>query len=354
MVNRRTIALLITLTQYLSVSLVMLHAQTLANTDEHKKILFESSSPLEIKLKANFSELLKSKNEIGYIKAECTVYWTTSDSSIMPIRIKPRGNFRRKNCSFPPLMLNFKQDSLQTADGNYGKLKLVTHCQNSKKYKSYILREYLLYKIYQKLTPFSFKTRLVHIDYIDDNNKKNNFNKIGFLIEPIESICDRTETIVVNKELISDSEINTLHADRVAIFNYMVGNTDYRIQKTHNIAFVRQFPPNSPRLISIPYDFDHAGFVNTNYAKPAEWSTAKHVKERDYIGRCRNNNNTYNKLIPEFLSIKQEVYRTIDSFPELEQKDKTELIKYIKSFYDELEDETTFLKLLHKNCLDRY
>lgn len=48
---------------------------------------------------------------------------------------------------------------------------------------------------------------------------------------------------------------------RVAIFEYMIGNTDWSVPNNHNIELV--FSRDNPALMpyAVPYDFDYCGLV---------------------------------------------------------------------------------------------
>ena len=59
--------------------------------------------------------------------------------------------------------------------------------------------------------------------------------------------------------------------DRMAIFNYMIGNTDWSVPNQHNCKVLSD--PNSARQnlgLIVPYDFDYCGIVNAPYAIPHE------------------------------------------------------------------------------------
>ena len=48
------------------------------------------------------------------------------------------------------------------------KVKLVTHCRGANKYDAYVLKEYLAYKIYNELTDYSLRVRLLEIEYVEE------------------------------------------------------------------------------------------------------------------------------------------------------------------------------------------
>ena len=122
--------------------------------------LFGSDEPLQIRLKSDFRTLLKNKYKDDYQKAE--LFYALSDTVALEldIRIKPRGNFRKKNCAFPPLRLNFKKTTFYFPHvQQFEKVKMVTDCKRTDTFEQYLLREYLVYKLYSIITPVSFSAR---------------------------------------------------------------------------------------------------------------------------------------------------------------------------------------------------
>src|SRR5882724_1444730 len=102
------------------------------------------------------------------------------------IAMTKRGLFRRANCYVPPLKLNFKNatspklSSLKT-------LKLINGCNLGVYNDQLILKEYLVYKIYNLFTDKSFKVRLVNMKYENSNGKKKIIAMHSFFLEDIDA-----------------------------------------------------------------------------------------------------------------------------------------------------------------------
>lgn len=316
--------------------------------------IFEGEEKLRLKLSADFTSLLKNKEDENYIPALISIRFSKKEAFERELRVKPRGYYRKMNCGFPPLMLNFKPDTLIAADGKYVKIKLVSHCYDSDTYMNYVLKEFLIYKLYALLSPYSLRVRLADVEYVDTGKRERNVNQLGFLIEPMDVFCERTDVIEIEGKYFDDAEINELEADRVAIFMYMIGNTDWRIKSGHNIKFLKIKNHRVEEVVPVPYDFDHAGLINTNYALPSEWSEAERVTERDYTGRCRTFDTNYDVLIEDFLTVKEKMFQTINEFEYLEEKQRKRVFKFVEDFYEELEKPERFKRNLHNSCMDRY
>ncbi|MBS2211651.1 hypothetical protein KEM09_09570 [Carboxylicivirga mesophila] len=315
--------------------------------------LFDNSEVLKVSLYFDITSHIRKKSE-EYCDSKVIIYFSATDSAEINVRCRARGNYRKDNCFFPPVMLNFKPDTLFTEDGYLTKLKLVTHCSGSKVYEEYMLKEYLIYKLWALLSPYALRTRLCDIQYFDFGERGKNYQAKGFFLEPVYMMSERTNTIEIEGEYFKDHEINAMDADRVAFFNYMIGNTDWRIKSGHNVLFIKRFGHRREEVTAIPYDFDHAGFVNASYAKPAEWSSADDVTERDYTGRCRDYDDNYYALIGEFLAIEEQVYETILNFEHLDMRDRKQLYKYISNFYKQLKKPEAFIRSIHNSCMNRY
>ncbi len=312
--------------------------------------IFDAKEPLDLTLKYDITSFIRHKFQGEYLDAEFRLHLNETDSIVKNIRLKARGNFRRGHCFFPPIYLNFKTDPILNSElEGYKKIKLVTHCSGSKNYQSYIYKEYLAYKLYNLFTDKSFRVRLLNITYIDTGKKSHNYKQIGFLIEPIELVIDRTNSVEVNSQLIQSKNIIESEMDMVALFQYMIGNTDWRAKGGHNIKYMKSLKVLTEKVTPVPYDYDYSGFVDADYAIPQEWTSVDYIYEREYLGYCRNDE-AYRQVINKFVRKKTSVYETIQSFPYLNEKEKKKLIHYIDGFYSMVEKPDVLIYRLKKEC----
>jgi len=315
--------------------------------------IFEGNEPLNLTLKYDITSFIRNKFKGEYLDAELRLHLSETDSIIKNIRLKARGNFRRGHCFFPPIYLNFKTDPIVNSDlGGYKKIKLVTQCTLSKAYQSYTYKEYLVYKLYNLFTDKSFRVRLLNITYIDTGKKGHNYKQIGFVIEPIELVIDRTNSVEVNAQFVKSQNIIESEMDQVALFQYMIGNTDWRAKGGHNLKYMKSISLFTDKVSPVPYDFDYSGFVDTEYAMPQEWTSIKHIYEREYLGYCRNDE-AYRTVIDKFARKKSSVYETIQSCTYLSEKEKKKLIYFIDEFYDMLDNPDLLIYVMNKECRDQ-
>lgn len=312
---------------------------------------FETDELLPITLKYDITSFIRNKNKGDYLDAEMTVNYKDLPPVTKNVRIKARGNFRRGQCYFPPIYLNFKTDSIQNTElKGMKKVKIVTHCSNSKGNQKYILKEYLAYKLFNVLSDNSFRVHLLDIFYVDTGKKNKNYEAFGFIIEPVELVAKRNNSILVDPMVVRGTNIKNESADLVALFEYMIANTDWRFKSGHNVKYIKSLNEVTDKVIAVPYDFDFSGFVDAYYSFPQEWTTIKDVKEREYLGYCRNNEKEYLKVITTFLEKKQDLKETINSFEYLDENEKKYLIKFLDDFFNKLNQPDYFIRILKSQC----
>lgn len=299
--------------------------------------LFEENGIIAISLRFNLSTYFREKPQKEYLKANITFHLSKTDSINKDIRLKTRGIFRNQYCMFAPIELNFNKADFGYSDLNsITKLKLVPQCGPGRDKEDYVLREYLAYKLFNVLTDTSFRVRLLTINYIDSEKKKKSVKQYGFFIEPVYMLTARTHSARIKSTNLNQKSIVPKIIDRIAIFNYMIGNYDWSVPGQHNIQVIRTLNFNPSGLgIAIPHDFDWTGLVNAAYAVPAEIIGTENVRERLFLGVCRSKE-VYRKELDLFLEKKDEFYKVINDFPYINQKAKKDMIGYLDGFFDQV------------------
>jgi hypothetical protein len=205
--------------------------------------------------------------------------------------------------------------------------------------------------MYSILSDASFRVRLLDINYVDTGKKDRNYEKFGFVIEPIDLVAKRTDAIEINSEIIKDTDVIEEDADRVAMFRYMISDTDWRFKSGHNMKYIKSLNDLSGKVIAVPYDFDFSGFVNTNYSFPQEWASASEsVLIRQFLGYCRQNEQNYLKTIELFNSKKDELISIITDFKYLSEKEKKSLVDFVNEFFNEISNTKKFISTIKFNC----
>ena len=313
--------------------------------------LFSSDEILNLSLRFDLTEYMREKPKEEYMKAILTYHINDTDSINKEIKLRSRGVSRNNICNFPPISLNFKKNDLKASDiKTVDKIKLVTHCNSGN--EEYLFKEFLVYKLYNVLTDYSFKVRLVKVDYISTAKNKRIIQSYAFLIEPVDMLAERTRSATIETLTLSQRSIIPEMMDRMSIFNYMIGNTDWSVAGQHNCKVLSVFDPDHPGLGTIvPYDFDYSGLVNAHYALPAEGLGLESVRQRRFLLECRSVEQ-YNKALKEFSEKKSEFYRTINEFTYLNEKDKKYMIAYLNEFFKYLET-GVLIKTFQRECINK-
>lgn len=320
------------------------------DTQSVRHNLFDTDDLFEISLKFDITHYKKAKSNEEYLDAVLTYNTGGNDSVSKNIKVRARGNIRRTAiCDFPPLMLNFKMtDSVESEFSGINKLKIVPYCKIG--YEDYILKEYLAYKLYNVLTDYSLKVRLFKINYINTAKEKKPITQYGFAIEPIDLFEKRTDTKEIKFTGMTQRSIKPEMLDQMAIFNYMIGNTDWSVPILHNvILFAKTNPePDFQNLIAA-YDFDYSGLVHTDYSVPFEALPIETVRDRLYMAVCRTEE-VFTDALKIFVEKKDEFYKVINDFPYLSDRSKKDMINYLNGFYYGMDKRNTLVKKLLTDC----
>ncbi|MGH2647920.1 MAG: hypothetical protein ACRDE8_10150 [Ginsengibacter sp.] len=297
-----------------------------------KKGLFESDDILTIKLTGNLNEIMNDRAEKSKYHDLVLSYIDEDSTEIsIPLQAKTRGHFRKSvgNCSYPPILLNFsKADSIIKIPSVFSKqhkLKLVMPCRGDE----YVVREWLVYKLYNIITPESFKARLVKVELNNTKKKKNSDPFYGILLEDEEAMAKRNKLVLVNAKMMRPEETEPDAFLTMAVFEYFIGNTDWSIQYMQNIKFLAK--DSNSICTTVPYDFDHAGLVDATYAKPAEELEMSSVRERRYRGYCITDMNKFKNVIDLFNHLKDDFYNLYTNCPFIDAK----YIKATKQYFDD-------------------
>jgi hypothetical protein len=292
--------------------------------------LFETDEVLNITLSGNTRDLLNDRGEKSkYYPLVLSYKNKDSSETAITIKAKTRGKFRkdRANCIYPPVLLNFQDsEKASTLFQEQNKLKLVTSCREDK----YVIREYLVYKLYNLITPKSFRVRLVHLTFHNTlKDKKTSF--YGILLEEEQQMARRNGVNVLKIKRLNGQSTEVETYLKMAVFQYMIGNTDWSVEYMHNIKAIAFDSLTVPSVV--PYDFDHAGIVDAPYALPPEQLHLSSTKHRRYRGYCVYEMKYFEKVVATFNYLKPAFYNVYTSCNLLDQKYIASTLKFLNAFY---------------------
>lgn len=267
------------------------------------------------------------------------------------VRLRARGNFRRDRiiCDFPPVRIQF--DTSQTSgslfEGQY-RLKLVTHCRNaSRAFEQFIIQEYLIYRIYNLLTGYSFRVRPALITYRDAEGKMPDITRFSFFIENANEMAGRNSGKIIEFKGLAQYKTDYEKINIFTVFHYFIGNTDWSVPDLHNVELL--FPSEGGPVIAIPYDFDFSGVINAPYAIPDPKLPISSVRKRLFRSFCR----TREELQPTFdlfIRLKDDIYSLYNDMPLLTDGSRRRALKYYDMFYNVLQSEKKIEREFISTC----
>src|SRR5215470_2507241 len=291
--------------------------------------LFSTDTPLEFTLTADFKTVNKDRNpnSTKVFPATLTVGETT-----FPLNIRTRGHVRRmqQTCTFAPLRLEFDETKTKgTIFEGHKNLKLGTHCRDADLFEQYVPREYSAYKIFNLLTPRSFRARLAKATYVDEATKKPVANRMALFIEDDDDVARRLEGRTIDTQKLVFRQVDYDTATLMTIFEYMIGNTDMSMYLLHNVVLVQ-----TPKKITypVPYDFDYSGLVDPRYAIPSKQFNISSVRDRLYRGPCRTAAE-FQPFFEKFNELKPRVMELYDTIPGMDPGFRRDAQRYLESFY---------------------
>ena len=310
--------------------------------------LFDEDEVITLNLRGDLKTVFKDHGDDPQYHPASLQYKDDLNTIKIPIRIKTRGHFRKisSNCKYAPILLNFKKSTtpINSVFEGQDKVKLVTPCQGEK----YVVHEYLVYKLYNLITPRSFKARLVKVIFQDTVKNQSSRPYYGILLEEEEQLAERNQSIAVEEIGLRPEITQKEDFLKMAVFEYMIGNTDWSVKFQQNIKLINN---DSTRLpIAIPYDFDHAGIVRAPYAKPAQELRLSSTRERRYRGYCIPEMKQFKAVFETFNLLKDDFYALYEDNPLLSSRYQSQTIKFLDRFYETINDPKKALKAFSYPC----
>ena len=310
--------------------------------------LFANDAPIHVTIQGPMSSLASNRAETPR-PATMTV-----DGVAYPITLTPRGITRRTKqiCDFPPLRVELTKPA---PDGSLFEhqhhLKLVTHCQHDADFQQKVLLEYSAYRLYNLMTPLSFRARLANIDYLDESGRPY-ISRVGYFLEDFGDVAKRNGLTQAHMPSeISVAQIDPETGARVAVFEYMISNYDWAMRAgpagtecCHNTRLAATRPGG---LVSpVPYDFDYSGLVNAPYSVQPDSIPINSVRERLYRGYCVHNAQAHT-IASQVAARRAEFLGSFASVPGLNPKEQAKAVDYLKGFFADVDSGKIF-----KNCVN--
>ena len=317
--------------------------------------LFASSDVLEITLTGPFDRIDDEREKEQEYPGTISYVDDNGSQISLDVDFSVRGNWRlrKDNCSYSQLWLDLKRSQTPgTLFENQNRLKLVVQCRRQDNYAGLVAKEYQAYKIFEELSEFNYDTRFSQVNYVDSEEEGRDRSHVAFFIEHQNSLADKFSMEEVELNAVFYGEINPIQASVVALFMFMIGNTDFSVAQAqegdeccHNVKLLVKEPRE---YFPIPYDFDSSGFVEASYAAPPGFNL-RNSRERLFRGYC-----AHRESIPEaiatFMDAREAIEEIINNSELLSARAKRRNQGFIEDFYDVLGSERQLERQIYSDC----
>jgi hypothetical protein len=317
--------------------------------------LFADDSVIQLEIRGAVSSARRAGTSTA---ATLTLKGATPETH--EIRLSPRGitRLRRETCTFPPLRVEFAAKPAQgSLFRGQRRLKLVTHCREPVAFQRHVLLEYAAYRLYNLVTPASFRVRLARIEYVGETGRPLT-SRMGFFIEDVDDVAWRNG----GKEAevgdgIAAAQLSAQDAAAFAVFQYMIGNLDWSMTRgpqgrgcCHNSRLITAGGVNG-RYAPVPYDFDYSGLVDAPYAVPPNsMQELANVRVRRYRGYCAHHEQAL-AAVAQLRAKRTQFQSTLASVEGLDPTARRKAAAYLDSFFDDMADTERAAERLRRTCV---
>jgi hypothetical protein len=316
--------------------------------------LFLEEQPLILGMNYSIKVLKEETNDSTYVSSMLLFTSAGSGRDSMKIRLRARGNYRREHCYYVPLKLELNEaDTRATPFEGISELKLVLPCLTDAYRNDYVLKEYLAYKLYEHISPYHYKTRLVQVDLYEDKGRRTKEHELlGFFIEDKDQMAKRLGAIKMERK------VHPLFQDPLSsvqnnMFEYLIANTDYSTRLEHNQTLLYV----GDKYVSVPYDFDMSGLVNAPYAAVSNIQhlagSITEVTQRIYKG-YRRDTVILQQVRRQFLSGKEELMGELNALKPLFGDDTQyrRALDFLEEFFEDMNNDSKFERQILERMRD--
>ncbi|HUF29419.1 MAG TPA: hypothetical protein VMM77_02060 [Gemmatimonadaceae bacterium] len=307
--------------------------------------VFREHSALPVTLVTAMRQLTRDRRgEPEWQPAVLRFGGAASDS--LEAEVRARGLFRRNKCAVPPLRIDIPRKRAETTPlGGLNKFKLVVHCENNDTYEQYVVQEYLIYRVYNLLTPFSQHARLLRMTYVDSSSPADSVMRYAILLEEDEDVARRTGTALVALTGAGPYDVDSYQSALVGVFQYMIGNTDWSIAGLHNVKLFQRLLETFP----MAYDFDFSGAVHARYATVDSRLPIRSVRDRLFRGYCTEEDK-WQEVYALFRARREAITALYVNEPALDAKVRDRTLGYFNEFFAILDDPARADRMLARAC----
>ncbi|HAT28297.1 MAG TPA: hypothetical protein DCS89_14865 [Gammaproteobacteria bacterium] len=310
--------------------------------------LFESLEPMEISLSGPLIKIRKERDKSESYKA---TLGTGEDNFDVELRVRGNKRLDAEVCRYPPLRIEFEPEGIKkTLFAHQERLKLVVLCKDTAAYRDYLRAEFLIYRMFNLLTPLSYNVRWLKVSYSDEKGKVR--QEPAFFIERKSRLAKRNNLETTNVGRILRSELEPDSSALVGLFQYMVSNADYSLVASaddsccHNAKILRG---EDSLYRPVIYDFDSSGLVNASYATGIPSLKIKRVTQRLYRGYCAHNSQV-SEARRQMLSMREALLDLLRTDTVLGKRSLKQKVKYFTKSLEMIADDEVWQEKVLDAC----
>ena len=317
--------------------------------------LFDSDETLSISIEAPMRQLLRQRDNDREFDAVLTYSDGAGIEQRLDLKLTTRGRSRLEICDFPPLRLIFDADEFtDTVFADQHRLKMVTQCKRGSRGEDWVMQEFGIYRAYNAITDYSYRVRWLEVIFRDTESTRWQKVQGVFLIESTGEAGRRLQRKSIRPPEIRTGQLSVIETSRNMLFQYLIGNTDFAVKRgpsgegcCHN-GRVLAPPDRDDDWVILPFDFDQAGIINTDYALPDANLPITRVSNRLYRGFC-----SHNTVLPDTIALFDEHRSDITNAllpPGLSKSRHKRALRFIDRFYDTVDDSQKLQREILDKC----
>ncbi len=321
-----------------------------AQTNGSTGTLFTSYDVLELQLVTDLNKLINDDNakrdgDLSYagpggdsVTLKLKVLTARRDVDVSVGMRAPKTVYLQQSgkiCDFPPFQLDLEDSKTDgTIFSSHVALKLITHCEDDEDdAEQWAVQQYLMHRTLALVSDWCLQARLVRVTYIDQKNKRDPMTKYAVLIEDPQHMASRIGGQLYDVQGLHPLDIDSESMVTMALFQFMVFNTDWGVSGLHNVKIVAYQNVAYP----VPYNFEWSGIVNAPFAKPSDALSISTVRDRLYRGFCRPDFE-FEAPLARFNSQRESILEMVRTEEGLEPEVRARMVSDYEEFYQIVND----------------
>lgn len=306
--------------------------------DSRRATIFEQLTEkegVEMTLETDLTTFIGQKRTNNYLPGKLL----TKDGKSYEVEIRPRGRYRRKVSQIPPMKIRFSHREMETAGlDSLNEIKIALPAFDSEAGNELIVKEYLAYRLFEKLSDAHFRARLIKLTIKDTFDPKSKPKKMyAIFVEDEEEVAARLGGVPEEEFGVPIEQYETQQAALVAMFQYLIGNTDWDFSMHRNVQLIKM--KETGKITVLPYDFDFSGFVSAPYAVPSSESGLKTVRER-FLMPSGLDTNALNEAVKLIKIVEQDLYPVCRS-KFISKSAAGDMVKFLESYFKNMDGKDT-------------